>query len=538
LGHIRIDSEGQGPTTFGDFELIRKLGAGGMAEVYLARSFGAEGLAKQLVIKRILPSHAQQPRFVSMFIDEAKIAVSLNHPNIVQVFEFGKVGNDYFLAMEYVDGVDLSHLLARLRQAKRPLPLGEAIYISTEICKGLDYVHRKNDPFGRPLNLVHRDINPQNIMVSQEGACKIVDFGIAKARNMSEADGLVRGKFSYMSPEQALGGDIDHRSDVFSVGLVFYELIFGQPLFNFETSEDTLSLIRKPILPPRDVLEASVPHTVVKILQKALDRVPDRRFESARAMQIALTRLLFEVGEIHDAQTLAQLMREAHVNDIEHEQSGDKTAITRPSEIPSTSAEFITTPTRDSHAFDFSALGEGSSSIHPTLDTRREKKAVVCLVCRVHGFASLRDAVSPARAATHRAELKRLVDGLAFRNDAILEDFSEYELVFLLGIPTATENDAERALWMALDLLEAIDSLNMITEVPLELSIGAALGGVLVSYPSESHRTDWELLGNIRALTTTLAEHAPPQHVYIGGHTTPACKYPTSCEGSILNVGG
>ena len=211
---------------FGKYEFIEKIGSGGMAEVYLAKSHGAEGIEKILVIKRVLPEFTSNRRFVDMFISEAKIAMELNHPNIVQIFDFGKVDSDFYLAMEFVDGSDLAQLLSAGRRAESPLPLGEAVFIGVEIAKGLDYAHRRLDHFGDPLDIVHRDMSPQNVLISREGAVKIVDFGIAKASSVTEeSPHVVKGKFSYMSPEQASGRRVDQRSDIFSLGVLLFLLV-------------------------------------------------------------------------------------------------------------------------------------------------------------------------------------------------------------------------------------------------------------------------------------------------------------------------
>lgn len=188
------------PADFGRYRLLRRLAVGGMAEVYLARSTGAYGLKKLLVIKQIHSAFAQNPHFVSQFIDEAKIALSLNHPNIVQVFDFGKVDERYFLAMEHVAGVDLLDLLRACDKASRRIPFGMAAYIGQQVATALDYAHRKTDEFGQPLQIVHRDVSPQNVLVSYEGSVKLLDFGIAKARDSAEEKGgTIKGKYAYMS---------------------------------------------------------------------------------------------------------------------------------------------------------------------------------------------------------------------------------------------------------------------------------------------------------------------------------------------------
>ncbi|MEZ4270530.1 MAG: serine/threonine-protein kinase, partial [Myxococcota bacterium] len=213
------------PIAFGKYLLLDRVNIGGMAEVYKAKAFGVEGFERILAIKRILPNMADDSEFINMFVDEARIAVQLSHANIVQIFELGKFENQYYIAMEYVSGKDLRQILDDYRKRKEFIPLSAAAYLASKVCEGLDYAHRKTDPSGRPMNVIHRDVSPQNILVSYEGAIKLVDFGIAKAEDRASKTqaGVLKGKFGYMSPEQVRGMEIDHRSDIFAVGILLYE---------------------------------------------------------------------------------------------------------------------------------------------------------------------------------------------------------------------------------------------------------------------------------------------------------------------------
>src|SRR5262245_57703050 len=194
-----------------------------MAEVFLAREPMVGGLSKILVIKQIHPSLAETPQFRQMFEDEAKVGVNLNHPNIVQTFSYGQIGPTFYLAMEHVEGVDLLRLLNATLEAGERIPYGLAAYLGQQVAKGLDYAHRRGDEYGEALSIVHRDISPQNILVSWDGMVKLVDFGIARARHVRESGGVVKGKFAYMSPEQATGEAVDARSDIFAMGIVLWE---------------------------------------------------------------------------------------------------------------------------------------------------------------------------------------------------------------------------------------------------------------------------------------------------------------------------
>src|SRR5512145_1698645 len=219
------------PQRLADFEVSRRLGVGGMAEVFLAKKRGAEGTFKQLVVKRILPQHTSSRRFRAMFAEEAQLATRLNHPNIVQVYEFQDYGEEgQLLSMEYVEGPDLRRLMrAALAQGTR-LPPYVSSYIVGEVAKGLHYAHERKDEGGQRLDIVHRDVSPQNILLSFDGAVKIADFGIASANLFREEPGVLKGKTGYMSPEQARGEHVDRRTDIYSLGVVFHELLAGRPL--------------------------------------------------------------------------------------------------------------------------------------------------------------------------------------------------------------------------------------------------------------------------------------------------------------------
>src|SRR5690348_8710389 len=280
-----------------------------MAEVFLARTTVAQGLNKTLVIKKIHPAFARSRQFVAMFVDEAKIALGLNHPNIIQVFDFGAVGDTYFLAMEYVEGLDLLRVLQEAAKARVRLPYGISAYIVQQVAKGLDYAHRKADEFGQPLAIVHRDISPQNILLSWDGAVKIVDFGIARARDVHEEQGVIKGKFAYMSPEQARGEPVDCRSDVFAAGIVLFELVCARPLFHGKGKE-ALEMVKSGAIPrPRD-FAPELPEALERMMLKALAFHRDDRFQTARDLQHELGKFQLEwghkAGQLIDSGSLAQ----------------------------------------------------------------------------------------------------------------------------------------------------------------------------------------------------------------------------------------
>ena len=273
------------------YSIIKRLDKGGMAEVFLARSTSLEGFEKNVAIKRVLPHLAANTRFVNMFLDEAKLSLSLEHANIVSVFDVGRSGDTYFIVMEYIDGTNLKRLIDN-----QAMPLDIAVYLAIEVCKGLAYAHEKNDRSGKPLKIVHRDISPPNILISREGEVKLVDFGLARAASQIEntAPGVVKGKFAYLSPEAAWGQEVDHRTDVFAVGIVLWEAITGKRLFQGNTDLETLENVRECRVPPIHQSRPDVPASLDRILTRALARNPADRYQSARELGRELSLFLVE----------------------------------------------------------------------------------------------------------------------------------------------------------------------------------------------------------------------------------------------------
>jgi serine/threonine protein kinase len=310
------------PTTFGKYLLLERINIGGMAEVFKAKTFGIEGFERVLAVKRILPNMAEDEEFINMFIDEARIAVQLSHPNVVSIYELGKFESQYYIAMEYVPGKDLRQVLDRFRKGNTTMPTVAAAYLVSKICEGLDYAHRKADPSGRPLNLIHRDVSPQNILLSYEGAVKITDFGIVKAEDRASKTqaGVLKGKFGYMSPEQVRGLEIDRRSDIFAVGILLYEALTGKRLFIGESDFSTLEKVRNAEVVPPSEHNPEVTEALEKVVLKALARERDERYQWAIELHDDLQRFLIEGDTIFNAQRLGGLLRGEYQAEIEEEQ--------------------------------------------------------------------------------------------------------------------------------------------------------------------------------------------------------------------------
>ena len=286
------------PRQFGPYQLVKYIARGGMADIYLAKTAGIEGFEKYLALKMIRENLSDDHEFVEMLVNEANLAVLLNHPNIVNVFDLGQIEGIYYLAMEFVEGNDLHALLVDTAKNDTYVPFEVAAYIIAESCAGLDYVHTRTNPEGQPLAIVHRDISPQNILLGYGGEVKIADFGIAKA-NVSRTDtqvGILKGKFCYMSPEQAWGDKLDNRSDVFSLGVVLHEMLTGEMLYQEEDQLRLLEQVRRAQVPLPRQIRREVPSELEAITMLALERDKKERFNNAAELQRELTKYLNRVA--------------------------------------------------------------------------------------------------------------------------------------------------------------------------------------------------------------------------------------------------
>lgn len=311
----------QGVKRFGNYFLLKKIAAGGMAELYKGKKSGEKGFEKLLAIKMILPHLAASDEFVSMFIDEAKVAALLNHQNIVQIYDLGRIEDSYCIVMEYVRGKDLRTVISRGIASGNRMSAEHACLITANALAGLSYAHRKRDK-GEELSIVHRDISPQNILISYEGEIKIVDFGIAKAATQSRDTqaGVLKGKLAYMSPEQALGKPLDMRSDVFSTGIVLYEALTGRKLFQGDTDIATLELVRAAKVDPLPTsLDGEFPKKLEDIVLKALAKEPEDRYQSAAEMESVLLEFMRSAGYATSGYSLSEYMYSLFRADIEQE---------------------------------------------------------------------------------------------------------------------------------------------------------------------------------------------------------------------------
>lgn len=305
---VKVRKDFESMKRVGPYVLRRKVARGGMAELFLADYVREDGFRRKVAIKRIRPHLAENPDFIKMFTREARLAALLQHPNIVQIFDYGNIEKAYFIAMEYIDGRNLGEILTDFGQG---LPVDHTVFIISEICKGLDYSHTKRDDnTGEPLDIVHRDISPQNMLVSYQGEVKISDFGISKARSepsLTQA-GVIKGKMAYLSPEQALGEPVDHRTDIYALGLVFYETLTGKRVYRFSSDIEAIRSIPKMDIDPLTRAMPEIPTELNRIVMKCIEKEKDRRYQNASALYADLGAMRKALKITFDASDLGEFM--------------------------------------------------------------------------------------------------------------------------------------------------------------------------------------------------------------------------------------
>jgi len=309
-GRFRSGRQATLPARIGRYEIIERIGAGGMAEAFRAKARGPAGYERELIIKSILPELAEDAEFIRLFVAEAKILGLIKHPNVVQVYDFGEEGGRHFLALEYLDGPSVADMIAVLAHSGQNMPLGLAVYIAREICLGLAAAHGLCGPDDRPLNVVHRDVTPSNVMTTTVGEVKLVDFGIVRVGPATTATlgGRVRGKPAYLSPEQLAGNEIDGRTDLFTAGIVLHEMLTLKPLFLAENELATIYRIMMHQIVPPSVPRSDVPPELDRIVLRALEREPEQRYQTADEMAADLTELVNQLG-VH-REDLAEFARQ------------------------------------------------------------------------------------------------------------------------------------------------------------------------------------------------------------------------------------
>ncbi len=323
------------PLLFGKYCLLERVSVGGMAEVFRAKPFDAPDFRGYLALKRILPHLAEDDEFIKMFVDEAKLTVQFNHPNIVRIYELGQFQQSYYILMEFISGKDVLALQKTMRRQRSMIPVDMAMFIAREMARGLHYAHHKRDPDGNPLNIIHRDVSPQNVLIDYRGRVKVIDFGIAKATIQSTrtAIGVLKGKMGYMSPEQVRGEVLDFRSDVFAIGTVLWEMLTNRRLFHAESEFETMQMVRDAVAQPPSSRNQGIFSDVDEIVMRALTRDPEQRYESAGAMADAIDAWLVTNPFTDD--DLSIWMRTVYADDLDDERAkrDDFASIVSPEDV-------------------------------------------------------------------------------------------------------------------------------------------------------------------------------------------------------------
>ncbi|HEY4157326.1 MAG TPA: protein kinase [Polyangiaceae bacterium] len=522
------------PKRLADFEITRRLGAGGMAEVFLAKKRGAEGTFKLLVLKRILPAYGSSRRFRTMFAEEAQLATRLNHPNIVQVYDFQDYGEEgQLLSMEYVEGPDLRKLMRAAQAKTLRIPPYLSAYIIAEVAKGLHYAHERKDEAGKPIDIVHRDVSPQNILLSYDGAVKIADFGIASANLFREEPGVLKGKTAYMSPEQARGERVTRRTDIYSLGVVFYELLTQRLLHGSAEGQELLEAVRIGQVEPPSTYVRELPGELEEIVMRALSKNPDDRFPNARELAAAVSRALLQKQQLIDAHEVETLIFEL----VGREQAPASEAVGSESRGESRLGSDVA----DNLSSIAPGVGTAGSELNdektgPGRPARganrgqvgREVRHVAVVTLRLHGFEQLVEAVGRHQALRVFDQMRATLGEVAFRRGArwawdvpvaspgeeAAQSTAGRAIVGLMANPARAPFDA---VWLAIDVHEVIRGASEDLPVPLSASVGIVRGIATGERDRAGHLIQHVLQEPANHLADLLGDYAPPGVSWVAG---------------------
>ncbi len=522
--HDHEQSASAEPDRLAQYEVVRRLGAGGMAEVFLAKKGGAEGTYKLLVVKRILPTYGDSSRFRGMFVEEAQLATRLNHPNVVQVFEFQDGGDEgQLLAMEYVEGPDLGMLMSSAKAKGSRISPWVAAWIIAEAAKGLHYAHEKRDEAGAPLEIVHRDVSPQNVLLSYEGGVKIADFGIATAKSFVEETGVIKGKFGYMSPEQARGEKVDRRSDVYALAVIFWEMVAGRSLHGGLGGEALLDIVRSGYTEPPSTYARDIPEEIEAIIVKGLAPGRDDRFATARDLSSAVARALLAKQELVDATTLEATIAQLVVRDAPREQpepearSAQANRTNAAGPLARSASELLAASARSPGA----AIGHTprAAQADPAgpAPGPREVRHVAVVTLRLHGLAELRE-LDAAQAQRTLERVRSLLGDLAYKRNAGAWAWSgDDEARAITGLTSNPTRAASDCVWLALDSQELIAAINEDLLCPLSISIGIVRGIASGTRDARGNLVRHRLHDPATYLADVVGKATPLNRTWVGG---------------------
>lgn len=510
------------PQRLADFEIIRRLGTGGMAEVFLAKKRGAEGTYKLLVVKRILPGHDSSRRFRAMFAEEAQLATRLNHPNIVQVYDFQDYGEEgQLLSMEYVEGPDLRRVQRAAKAKGTRIPPYVAAYIMGEVAKGLHYAHERKDEGGKPLLIVHRDVSPQNILLSFDGGVKIADFGIAAASLFRDEPGVLKGKTAYMSPEQARGEKVDRRTDIYSLGVVFHEMLAGKPLRIGLEGQELLDAVRAGNIEPPSMYVADVPPDLEAIVMRALSKSKEDRFQTARDLASAITRVLYQKQELIDAHVLETSLLE--LVGREETSPGIEQSQESKDRIPGDSFASSRADGEDEHS-------TGAEAVQPLRERQgREVRHVAVVTLRIHEVDELARAIGRSPALRVLEQLRAVLDEIAFKHGARwsweslkADDADTHSTVAtkaraVVGLLANPARAAADAAALAVDVHETIQGACDDLPIALVASLGIVRGIATGRRDDAGHLIHHSLQRPADFLSELLGERAPKGQTWVAG---------------------
>jgi serine/threonine protein kinase/tetratricopeptide (TPR) repeat protein len=498
------------PSKLAQFDIVRRLGAGGMAEVFLAKKPGAEGTYKLLVLKRILPQQTSR-RLRSMFVEEAQLATRLNHPNVVQVFDFFDGGDEgQLLSMEYVEGPDLGMLVSSAKAKSTRIPPSLAAWIISEAAKGLHYAHEKKDDAGAPLEIVHRDVSPQNILLSYEGSVKIADFGIATAKLFTDEAGVIKGKFGYMSPEQARGEKVDRRSDIYALGVILWEIVTGRPLHGGLGGEALLDIVRSGFVEPPSTYARDIPPELEAIVMKALETRREERYATARELGSAIAHVLMARQELIDATALENVIAQLVVRDARTAPEREEEPAV-PAPKPAGVADASLTGPEPSD------LASDAMVPRRPQGPAREVRHVAVVTLHLHGITRLRE--QDAQLATRTLDrLRTMLGDIAYkRNVRVWVWAGDDEAQATAGLTANATRAAADAAWLALDTHEAIAGLNEDLPVPIGASIGIVRGIASGTRDTQGNLIRYKLHDPAPYLADALGDATPLYRTWVAG---------------------